>query len=303
MDIDSINHQLAGTGISVTEIYEHSKASEAYVSILITGENDDVVWEGAVPFQYRRTGIFKETETEISEYLRSIQQYFDKDKIRTWVDDERSYWDSHFARARVTREFFDKLLTMSWVSGDEFPENNNPQRRIQDIKDKGYTIASREGGSERLLLPLPRTLGLQYETIPSRLRSRILKILDNTDAYELGSAKRVGLLPDHKFPEIRWDADTPIDNREDMSEEDIRAKFQLIDNRRNQQKREVCRTCFQTETRGTLFGINFFYEGSERWDDNIPKTGIGAERGCVGCGWYDIEVWRESLNRFIQATV
>jgi hypothetical protein len=44
-----------------------------------------------------------------------------------------------------------------------------------------------------------------------------------------------------------------------------------------------------------MFGIPFFYEGSTKWDSNIPKIGKEAEKGCVGCPWYDIELWRNKL--------
>ena len=80
-----------------------------------------------------------------------------------------------------------------------------------------------------------------------------------------------------------------------MTDGEIRKKFQLLSNQRNQQKREVCRSCFQTGKRGIIYGIPYFYEGTEYWDDNIPKTGKNAERGCVGCAWYDISKWRSSL--------
>ena len=112
-------------------------------------------------------------------------------------------------------------------------------------------------------------------------------------------ANKSGLLPDHKFPEIRWDKNTK-DINENLSNEEIREKFQLIDNQRNQQKREVCRKCFQTNKRGVIFGIEFFYHGSIDWPDDIPKTGKDAEAGCVGCGWYDIKQWRDSLNDLIK---
>ena len=44
----------------------------------------------------------------------------------------------------VTIHFFNELVKMKWTS--DFPQNDNPQRRIQDIKEKGYTIASRRNG-------------------------------------------------------------------------------------------------------------------------------------------------------------
>jgi hypothetical protein len=103
-------------------------------------------------------------------------------------------------------------------------------------------------------------------------------------------------LPDHKFPEIRWDEETRRDSLDDLSTEEIQCDFQLLSNQRNQQKREVCRNCFQTGNRGIIYGILFFHKGSEKWDDSIPKVGKKAELGCVGCAWYDINAWRAALK-------
>jgi hypothetical protein len=165
----------------------------------------------------------------------------------------------------------------------------------------GYTISTRRIGrkTERLLVPIPRGFPTGYETFSKYFIAKSIKVLKALNVYELGSANRGGLLPDHKFPEIRWDAETRAENPDDMSNEEIKSKFQLIDNQRNQQKREVCRKCFQTGQRGTLFGIKFFYEGDENWNEDIPKVGKAAEHGCIGCGWYDIEKWRDELNKLI----
>lgn len=48
------------------------------------------------------------------------------------------------------------------------------------------------------------------------------------------------------------------------------------------------------------FGIPFYYEGNENWDESIPKTGKDAEKGCVGCPWYDIKKWREELIKTLE---
>ncbi|UKI16155.1 MAG: hypothetical protein L6V87_10865 [Ruminococcus sp.] len=85
-----------------------------------------------------------------------------------------------------------------------------------------------------------------------------------------------------------------------MTDDEIRAKFQLLTNQRNQQKREVCRNCFQTGKRGTIYGISYFYEGDEYWDKSIPVKGKEAEKGCVGCPWYDIQNWKEHLMKLIK---
>lgn len=45
-----------------------------------------------------------------------------------------------------------------------------------------------------------------------------------------------------------------------------------------------------------MFGIPYYYEGTEDWDPSIPQKGKQAERGCVGCPWYDIAAWRRALK-------
>lgn len=102
-------------------------------------------------------------------------------------------------------------------------------------------------------------------------------------------------MPDHKFSEIRWDETTKTKNPDTITDDEIRNKFQLLTNQRNQQKREVCRICFQTGKRGSIYGINYFYEGSEDWNSKFPIKGKEAEKGCIGCPWYDIEEWRKHI--------
>ena len=132
------------------------------------------------------------------------------------------------------------------------------------------------------MVPLPRrTLGgVGYQEWTPKLREKILRVLDNYDAFE--GRQRIHLLPDHKFPEIRSD-------------------YQLIDNQRNQQKRECCRICKQSGLRPYPYGIKYYYQGDENWPKGVPSQGDAAEAGCVGCGWYDLEQWRRSLNRTLAA--
>lgn len=297
MDVDELNRLLVGSGIQALGTTEHSKASEAFVDIEIRDQQSGTpLWSGLVPYRYRKTGLDVQSESEFVEFLDSIRSHFEPQNARAWISGELQRWSER--RADVTHEFFKKLASLEWVRGEDFPRNPNPQRRIQDIKDMGYVVATRRVGraAERKLLPLPREASLKYEQIPLGLRQRILEVLGNQSAYEDSGGPRLNLLPDHKFPEIRWDSDTPTENSTEMSDEDIRRKFQLLDNQRNQQKREVCRQCFQTGKRGTLFGVKFFYSGNEFWPPSFPRRGAHAEQGCVGCGWYDIGAWRSALN-------
>ncbi len=78
------------------------------------------------------------------------------------------------------------------------------------------------------------------------------------------------------------------------------AKFQIVPESVNQMKREVCRKCFKSGFRGKLNGINFFYAGGPTWDKSVPKVGKMAEKGCVGCFWYDMLAWRKTLNERLE---
>ena len=159
---------------------------------------------------------------------------------------------------------------------------------------------SKSSGTHILLLPIPKGGGIGYEVMSSSFKKKAIKALDSLNAFEFRSANEQALIPDHKFPEIRWDSETKAEN-ESLSEKEIRNKFQLLDNQRNLQKREICRKCFQTNMRGIIFGIEYFYYGALEWNKEYPKVGKNAEAGCIGCAWYDIQKWRNSLNnRIIQ---
>lgn len=287
---------------------EHSKASEVYVDVTFIYPKSNETWNGAVPIEYRRTGICATSEEEIKKIVEEAYNAMDPKKRGEWVEKQKEFWEKEKKKAEVTKEFFYALLDFEWKCVHcQLPKNPNWARRIQDIKDMGYTLAThtnmfcrncKKKTTHVILLALPRGGKMGYELIPPKLKKKILKVLKNYDVYE--DAKRQSLLPDHKFPEIRWDEETREEQIRDMTEEEIKQKFQLMSNQRNQQKREVCRRCFQTGLRGTPFGIKFFYEGDERWPEDVPKKGKEAEKGCVGCGWYDMAKWREELNKLIK---
>lgn len=282
----------------------NSKASETYVSVRF--QYGTSFWEGYVPIEYRRTGLsidFDDKDT-LYKYLNSIYEQMSPQNLNSWKKQQEQFWKTK-PNAGTTKAFFDKLLEGGWKCGAcEMPRNPNPQRRIQDLKEFGYTIATDlarycphcgRNTSQRILLPISRggNEGNGYETWSPALRKRIISVLESFDVYEAVYSPHC--LPDHKFSEIRWDDATKAENPDTMSDDEIRQKFQLMTNQRNQQKREVCRNCFQTGERGTIYGIKYFYEGKLYWDESIPQKGKEAEQGCVGCPWYDIARWREHL--------
>lgn len=293
------NIKLVGTNPII-----NSKASETYVSVIFTYGSEK--WQGYVPIEYRRTGtsIDYDDKDALYQHLNSVYDDMHPSKLNAWKKEQETFWKTK-PNAGTTKAFFDTLVKGGWKCGAcEMPRNPNPQRRIQDLKEFGYTIATDlahycphcgKNTSQRILLPIPRggNTGNGYETWTPALRKRIISVLDRYDVYECVTTPHC--LPDHKFSEIRWDDNTKAENPDTMSDKEIRQKFQLMTNQRNQQKREVCRTCFQTGKRGTIYGIPYFYEGTADWDPTIPAKGKEAERGCIGCPWYDIAEWRKHL--------
>ena len=280
----------------------HSKASEEYLHVKFIYENS--TWEGWVPVEYRRTGVSIKTESETIQRLNDVYNQLNPNNYQSWVEEQNEFWETK-SNATVTKRFYDVLCDGKWHCVEcSLPKNPNWARRIQDLKEFGYTLSTNTkqfctncaaNKTHIMLLPIKRGVseGNGYETWSPALRKRIIKVLNSFDVYE--SVKNPHVLPDHKFSEIRWDNDTKAENPDTMTDEEIKAKFQLLSNQRNQQKREVCRNCYQTGKRGVVFGIPFFYEGGSEWDDSIPRKGKNAEKGCVGCPWYDIQEWRKKL--------
>lgn len=298
MKLDKLKDLLDTTQIQIGNFHEHGKASECYVEVRFI-QDDGFSWETVVPYVNRRAGLFIENEIDLAAYLKSIKPFFQKSAMRQWEATERKKWEE--SKADVTKEFFFKLLTFKPET--EFPKNDNPARRIQDIKDAGYTIATIHHytgkKSARILLPIPVSAEMGYETFTPQFKARVIRLLRGVNAYESKPTTPKGLIPDHKFSEIRWDKNTKSINPMEMSDDEVIQKFQLLDNQRNQQKREVCRRCFQEGKRGIIYGIPFFYKGSENWDSSIPTVGKIAEKGCEGCAWYDIERWRSELIKVL----
>lgn len=283
----------------------NTKASERYVHVKFEYPDVKKEWDGWVPIEYRRTGvnIAAEDTGGLEKYLNDIYEQMHPSKYDEWKKEQDKLWKS--TRSVETKDIFYILSDGKWHCRNCDISNPNFARRIQDLKEMGYTLATHVNykcpvcGNNRstnlILLPINRVelAGNGYETWSPALRKRIISVLGGIDVYENVSNQHC--LPDHKFSEIRWDNDTKAENPDAMTDEEIRAKFQLLSNQRNQQKREVCRNCFQTGNRGTIFGITYFYEGGPKWDEEIPKKGKNAEKGCIGCPWYDIETWRKEV--------
>jgi hypothetical protein len=286
-------------------IRHHTKASEKYIDAIFVYESHPP-YDCSVPIEYRRTGT-EIADSEITAYLEDVYERINPSNWSHWKNEQSEFWATK-PNAGITKGFFDTLAeNFEWCCVScELPKNPNWARRIQDLKEFGYTISTNtnkfckkcnKNTTQLLLLPLPRGGITGYETWSKELRYKIIKTLETYDVFEAKITKKEGLLPDHKFPEIRWDDETKRESLENLSESEIKNDFQLMTNQRNQQKREICRNCYQTGKRGMIYGIPYFYRGSIDWDRKIPQQGKRAEKGCIGCAWYDIERWRQELVR------
>ena len=288
----------------------HSKASEEYIHVIFTYPT--AKWDGWVPVEYRRTGVSLKSQEEVISYLNYVYVQMKPEHIPIWLKDQETFWSGK-SRAGTTKAFYDSLIKGGWQCVDcTLPKNPNWARRIQDLKEFGYTIATdtkrycpncKANKTHLILLPIKRgaASGNGYETWTPAMRKRIIRVLGGVDVYENVSSPHC--LPDHKFSEIRWDDDTKEENPDTMTDNEICQKFQLLTNQRNQQKREVCRNCYQTGKRGYPFGIKYYYSGGEDWNTDIPTRGREAEKGCVGCGWYDLAEWRLQLVSALKGVI
>ena len=135
--------------------------------------------------------------------------------------------------------------------------------------------------------------------IPAELQKKILNHYDYTDCIEQRKRESHELVIDHRFPMERW-GDAEDANKVSMTDEEIEKKFQLLKKdsagNHNLLKSRACERCIKTGKRQSPLGITFFYEGDENWPCDCPTSGPEAEKGCIGCGWYNFEAWRKALN-------
>ncbi len=135
--------------------------------------------------------------------------------------------------------------------------------------------------------------------IPKKLTQRILELYSYTDVIEQRKRSAHELVIDHRFPMERWGS-IEESLSINMDENKIRQKFQLlkkdVSGNHNLLKSRACERCIKHGKRGTPLGIKFWYEGDEDWTSNY-QHGVRAESGCVDCGWYDFDTWRNELNK------
>lgn len=288
------------TGTNDYQITEHKALCSKYIEVEFVYSEEDK-YKCYIPTTDRRINVNFEVTNPVSDslkkYLEELYGLLTKEKREAWKV-------AHPIEKPTQRK--GKLLTVLYDfklhTRDECTnEDPNMQKTLQNLRDSGYTIPTImiSGKGNYQLVPLPLNMNApQNETMSFEFVSRVINLLKEKDAYE--NKKGHSLLPDHKFPEIRWDSNVAETNNVDITLELAEEKFQLLTTQRNEQKREACKKCFSSGKRQYPFGIKFYYEGEEKWNESIPTVGLAAKEGCKGCGWYDIQKWRKELNKKIK---
>lgn len=296
-EIKELQKELQSDGIQIGETYIHKKLKQRIVKTKFI-QDDGYEFTTYVPYIDMGKGINNEDVKSISQYLRSIKKYFTKSWIESWKREQKKLWNTEYSHRDETKPFLFLLLSLR-LENDTLG-NANYASRIRDLRKIGYTIVTihiKGKGYCRIMLPFPTHPEAKYETVPKNITQTLARLKRCIEAYSGEKMDEDFLLADHKFPESRWDENTPEVNDSNMSETEILRKFQLLDNASNLRKKQMCESCIDSGERPSMYGISFFYKGSQKWDESIPTRGKEAEKGCVGCPWYDIEKWKKELNK------
>lgn len=296
-EIKKLQKELQSDGIQIEDSYIHKKLKQKIVKTKFI-QDDGYEFTTYVPYIDMNKGVNNEDIKSIAKYLRSIKKYFTQSWIESWKREQEILWDTEYSHRDETKPFF--VLQLSLRLENDTLGSPNYASRLRDLRKIGYTITTihiKGEGYHRIMLPLPTHPESKYEKVPKNITQTLARLKRCIEAYSGKKMDEDFLLADHKFPESRWDENTPEANNPDMSETEILRKFQLLDNASNLRKKQMCESCADSGERPSMYGISFFYKGSKKWDDSIPTRGQEAEKGCVGCPWYDIEKWKIELNK------
>ena len=263
---------------------------------------DRYTWEGVLPKSLEKQGI-ELSDEQINAKLPEYYEVLNPKNRKAWIDESNKSWKKEDQTYNVLKALF-KGEWECRVHGPVPKVNPQPAARLKALKTRGYIIGSKRkscaecGGKPMhdilVMLPMGEERfenGNEMRTAMSdTLKERIKSILGMTEACFAVKRSSRELIIDHKFPSQRWMSPESA-NPNDMSEDDIRKKFQLLSNQTNMWKSRYCDRCVKTSKRGEFMGIAWYFKGDENW---APVT-KGDENGCVGCPWYDLIKWKEEL--------
>jgi hypothetical protein len=284
--------------ITVGDIFTVSKTDSRFVPVKFTYP-DGSIWDGCFPMYYPPMSI-QFDRADIEQHLLSVYDQLSPNLFDENLKKTKKRWPK--GTTSETYNVFESLLSGQWEcrSCGAGKINDQPAARIRDIKKNGFIIATqskdcatcRKKQYHDILLPFEVTSETRPEfrkPIPEAMRQKIFEILGHKDAFFGSLRPNNEFVIDHKFPSQRWE-EAESDN-DQLNDQEIRNKFQLLTNQSNMLKSRLCDNCCKTNKRPDFLGIKWFYSGDEDWK---PSAEIG--NGCYGCPWFDLEEWKQRIG-------
>jgi hypothetical protein len=199
-------------------------------------------------------------------------------------------------------KIFELLSDLKWYCAACEMPGSQPAAVIRDLRRMGYkiTTSARKGSTRPRYCPNCRKETTHYKleslyptetpitrtALPEWLVQRVLRLYDYREAITGRKRRPKDLTVDHRVPNIRWSGKEK-EYTPDITDQELRRTFQLLTNEDNLWKSRMCEECRRTGKRQPFLGIYYFYRGTDDYEESL---------GCEGCGWYDPETWRKSLN-------
>lgn len=208
---------------------------------------------------------------------------------------------------RETQKFriFEVLKDLKWHCSECELPGSQPAKALQGMRQDGFQLekvgskwekrifckkCGRKTPHRKLKLLERKKEEIKRISLAPRLRKRIINYYKNKDAILGYSPTGRSIEVDHRIPEIRWRV-SEEKLPDDLTNKEIREKYMLLVREHNLLKSRNCEKCKKTGIRQYLLGIRFFYRGNKKYNNKL---------GCVGCGWYNPERWKEELNKLIE---
>jgi len=288
--------------ILLKNIFTQEKMEDKYIEVVFIYRSS--IWNGVLPIFLVYQGFQISDDAKLDEFALNSYTLLDSINKVGWLKSREDLWTDK--QKGPTYKVLKALESGIWecrVCGPVPEVNPQPSARLRDLKKMGYVISSKriqcnnccKSTMHDILVLLSlldiESAGKVRTSISENLKKRIKKLLGNKEACFNVLRPDKELLIDHKFPSQRWKSGES-ENPDTLSNNDITSKFQLLSNQTNLWKSRFCDNCVSQNKRGAFMGINWYYEGDENWN-GVDKY---DENGCIGCPWYDLEVWRDKLN-------
>jgi hypothetical protein len=284
--------------IEQKQIFTVSKTDNIFVEVIFTYPQGRT-WEGCFPIFYPPSSIQFDIN-DIEQHLSDAYKQMTPESFEANITKIKKMWLK--PTTSETYKVFQALLTGQWEcrSCGAGKINDQPAARIRDIKKNGFVIATQNRHcticNQKQYHDILLVFDIKMETktefrkpISPSIKEKIISVLSSKDVFFDATRPHNEFVIDHKFPSQRWTE--PDTDNINLTNNDIKNKFQLLTNQSNMLKSRLCDYCCKSGIRPSFLGIKWFYYGNENW---VANNNIGS--GCYGCPWFDLEEWKRKLN-------